>query len=83
MIFQPGNDIEVLRNGKEIFPSMLEAIENAEENIEFVTFIYWQGDIARTFAELTCCSFQGGSTGTSDSRRLGKQAHEPRAGSSS
>lgn len=60
MIFQPGNEIEVLRNGKEIFTSMLEAIENAEENIEFVTFIYWQGDIARTFAELLAARSKAG-----------------------
>jgi len=51
MVFQSGNEIEVLRNGKEIFPSMLEAVESAEKSIEFVTFIYWQGDIARTFAK--------------------------------
>ena len=51
MVFQPGNEVEVFRNGKEIFPPMLTAIENAENNIEFVTFVYCQGDIARTFAE--------------------------------
>lgn len=29
---------------------MLEAIRNAEERIEFLTFVYWKGNIAREFA---------------------------------
>ncbi len=48
--FVDGNRIEVLRNGNEIFPAMLEAIERAERTIDFVTFVYWTGDIARRFA---------------------------------
>lgn len=50
VVFQGGNEVEVLRNGREIFPAMLEALEHAEETIEFVTFIYWRGEIARKFA---------------------------------
>lgn len=46
-----GNSIDVLRNGDAIFPAMLEAIEQAEEFIEFLTFVYWQGDIAVRFAD--------------------------------
>jgi cardiolipin synthase A/B len=46
-----GNRLDVLRNGDEIFPAMLEAIENAEHTIDFLTFVYWQGDIGRRFAE--------------------------------
>jgi cardiolipin synthase len=38
-----GNRLEVLRNGDEIFPSMLEAIEGARQTIDFLTFVYWQG----------------------------------------
>jgi cardiolipin synthase len=45
-----GNLVEVLRNGNEIFPPMLDAIERAEHTIDFLTFIYWQGDIGREFA---------------------------------
>ncbi|MCB1028607.1 MAG: hypothetical protein KDB24_12700 [Microthrixaceae bacterium] len=45
------NAVEVLRNGDEIFPAMLDAIESAEETIDFLTFIYWSGDIGRRFAE--------------------------------
>jgi len=43
--------VEVLKNGREIFPSMLAAIDSAETSIEFATFVYWQGDIAETFAD--------------------------------
>ena len=42
--------VDVLRNGNQIFPSMLEAIGSAESTIEFATFVYWQGDIAERFA---------------------------------
>nr|WP_163503782.1 phospholipase D-like domain-containing protein [Halomonas socia] len=47
--FVDGNRVEVLRNGVEIFPAMLEAIEQAQHSIELVTFVYWTGDIARRF----------------------------------
>jgi len=40
-----GNSVEVLRNGDEIFPSMLEAIARAEHTIDFLTFVYWTGEI--------------------------------------
>lgn len=50
MPFSQGNKIDVLRNGVEIFPAMLDAIEQAQRSIEFLTFIYWTGDIARRFA---------------------------------
>lgn len=48
--FQRGNRVRALRNGKEIFPAMLEAIEGACESIAFITFVYWTGDIAMKFA---------------------------------
>lgn len=44
------NQVDVLRNGVEIFPAMLEAIGAAERSIDFLTFIYWRGDIAREMA---------------------------------
>ena len=49
-----GNCIDVLRNGDEIFPAMLEAIEKAEHTIDFLTFIYWQGHTGREFASRLC-----------------------------
>jgi cardiolipin synthase len=48
--FTEGNSIDVLRNGDRIFPAMLEAIRGAESTVDLMTFVYWQGDIAREFA---------------------------------
>lgn len=45
-----GNTIDVLRNGDEIFPAMLEAIRSSTRTIDFCTFVYWRGDIAHEFA---------------------------------
>lgn len=52
--FTEGNQIEVLRNGDQIFPSMLEAIRNAEHSVDLMTFVYWQGRPAREFADALC-----------------------------
>lgn len=49
--FTEKNSVEVLVNGNEIFPAMLDAIEKAEEQIDFLTFVYWSGDIAVQFAK--------------------------------
>ena len=49
-VFTNGNAIERLRNGIEIFPAMLEAVERAKRTIDFVTFVYWTGEIAQNFA---------------------------------
>jgi cardiolipin synthase len=46
-----GNRVEALRNGDEIFPSMLDAIRHAERTIDFESYIYWSGDIGRQFAD--------------------------------
>lgn len=48
--FTDGNHVEVMRNGVEIFPAMLHAIDTAEASIDVVTYVYWTGDIARRFA---------------------------------
>jgi cardiolipin synthase A/B len=45
-----GNRIDVLRNGDEIFPAMLEAIEGAQHTIDMLTFVYWEGDVGTRFA---------------------------------
>ncbi|CAN5543827.1 hypothetical protein BH24ACT4_BH24ACT4_05870 [soil metagenome] len=45
-----GNQITVLRNGDRIFPAMLDSVRSAERSVDFLTFIYWTGDIAQTFA---------------------------------
>ena len=46
-----GNRLTDLQNGEEIFPAMLEAIRGAKESITFETYIYWSGEIGRSFAE--------------------------------
>ena len=46
-----GNDVEILRNGDQIFPVMLEAIAGARHTIDFLTFVYWRGEIGTRFAE--------------------------------
>jgi cardiolipin synthase A/B len=46
-----GNHIELLQNGDEIFPAMLEAIRGATRTITFETYIYWSGAIGEQFAE--------------------------------
>ena len=45
------NRVDVLRNGVQIFPSMLSAIRGAQKTINVEFYIYWDGEIARTFAE--------------------------------
>jgi cardiolipin synthase len=40
-----GNRIDVLRNGDEIFPAMFEAIDAAQHTIDFLTFVYWTGEV--------------------------------------
>ncbi|MEO8535882.1 MAG: phospholipase D-like domain-containing protein [Betaproteobacteria bacterium] len=46
-----GNLFQVLRNGDEIFPSMLEAIRGARSTISFESYIYWSGTIGKEFAD--------------------------------
>ena len=46
-----GNRYRALRNGDEIFPSMLSAIRGAQQTIDFESYIYGSGDIGREFAE--------------------------------
>jgi cardiolipin synthase len=45
------NRVDVLRNGVQIFPAMLSAIRGAQKTINVEFYIYWDGEIARTFAE--------------------------------
>lgn len=47
----PGNRIQALQNGDEIFPAMLEAIGAAQRTITFETYIYWSGQIAERIGE--------------------------------
>ncbi|MBK8907610.1 MAG: cardiolipin synthase B [Rhodospirillales bacterium] len=58
--FSDGNRIDVLRNGCRIFPEMLKAIDEAQSGIQFLTFIYWQGDIAVRFADALAARAKAG-----------------------
>lgn len=46
-----GNRITAMTNGDEFFPAMLDAIGSARHTVTFETFIYWQGEIGRRFAD--------------------------------
>jgi cardiolipin synthase A/B len=46
-----GNRVEILRNGVQIFPSMLAAIRAARKTINLEFYIYWDGEVGRLFAE--------------------------------
>ncbi|WP_322101717.1 cardiolipin synthase [Paraburkholderia sp. J41] len=59
-----GNRFDVLINGDEIFPSMLEGIRAAGHTITFETFIYWSGGIGEKIA-----------TALSDQARAGVAVH--------
>ncbi len=45
------NRIDVLRNGDEIFPAMLDAIRAATRSIDFLTFVWWKGPITDDFVD--------------------------------
>lgn len=47
-----GNLVTILKNGVEIFPSMLGAIRSATRTINLEFYIYWDGAIGRKFAEV-------------------------------
>lgn len=47
-----GNRIDILVNGDQIFPSMLEAIASARRTINMESYIYWDGSVGRQFAQL-------------------------------
>ena len=49
--FVPGNQITTLTNGDQIFPAMLQAIRGAKQTIDFETYVFWDGPIARQFVE--------------------------------
>ncbi|HEY2331218.1 MAG TPA: phospholipase D-like domain-containing protein [Acidimicrobiales bacterium] len=46
-----GNQIDVLRNGDEIFPALFDAIDGAEHTVDLLTFVYWQGEVGTHLAE--------------------------------
>lgn len=57
---KPGHRIETLLNGDEIFPPMLDAIAGATDTINFLTYIYWSGEIAEVFANALAAKARDG-----------------------
>jgi cardiolipin synthase A/B len=49
--FTDGNRIDVLRNGVEIFPAMLDAVRASEHTVDLLTFIWWSGAIGRELSD--------------------------------
>jgi len=49
-----GNDIELFINGDEIFPAMLETMRGAQRSLNFLTYLYWRGEIAGEVAAALC-----------------------------
>jgi cardiolipin synthase len=47
-----GNKVDLLRNGVQIFPAMLSAIKASRRTINLEFYIYWDGEIGRTFASV-------------------------------
>lgn len=45
-----GNDVTVLTNGDRIFDAMIDAIDRAERDVDFVTFVWWRGAVTQRFA---------------------------------
>jgi cardiolipin synthase len=60
--FVSGNNITTLVNGREIFPAMLSAIRSARRSIDFETYIFWDGEIAKQVAEALAERAQAGVT---------------------
>lgn len=55
-----GNQVDLLLNGEEIFPAMLDAIRESRESINLLTYVYWAGDMAETFADELIAAAQRG-----------------------
>jgi cardiolipin synthase len=55
-----GNKVDILRNGVQIFPSMLSAIREAKRTINLEFYIYWDGEIGRMFAEALAARARAG-----------------------
>ena len=55
-----GHKIDTLVNGDAIFPPMLKAIADAKETINFLTYIYWSGEIAEVFADALAAKARDG-----------------------
>jgi cardiolipin synthase len=58
----PGNRIDILNNGDQFYPAMLEAIGQARRTITFEAYIFWAGEVGRKFAEAIAAKARSGVT---------------------
>jgi len=58
--FTGGNRLEVLNNGDEFYPAMLDAIDAAEVSVTIEAYIYWAGAIGLDFARALAAKAQQG-----------------------
>ena len=58
--FIAGNRIDLLNNGDEFYPAMLEDIERAESSITIEAYIYWAGSIGLRFAHALAAKASSG-----------------------
>ena len=55
-----GNRIEVLTNGDQFYPAMLQAIEGAQRSITLQAFIFWGGEIGQRFTDALVAKARAG-----------------------
>lgn len=55
-----GNEYEVLTNGDQFFPAMLDAIRHAQRRISFETYIFAKGSVADQFTEALVAAAERG-----------------------
>ena len=58
--FLAGNSLTLLNNGDRFYPSMLKAIDDAEQSIAIEAYIYWTGEIGLQFARALAAAAQRG-----------------------
>ncbi|HKY20123.1 MAG TPA: phospholipase D-like domain-containing protein [Vicinamibacterales bacterium] len=58
--FYQGNAIEILHNGDSFYPAMLKSIGHAEYSVTVEAYIYWAGEIGRTFAKALAAKAESG-----------------------
>jgi cardiolipin synthase len=55
-----GYTIELFINGDEIFPAMLETMAGAQHTLNFLSYLYWSGEIGTRIATALCERAQAG-----------------------
>jgi cardiolipin synthase len=49
-----GNDLEMFINGDQIFPALIETMQRAERSLNFLSYLYWSGEIGTKIAAVLC-----------------------------